>query len=57
MAARRRSLGTGLIGRTDIGRSSRPPGSWRCTSAVIHGEVVVLDGAGRSDFGAVKTAI
>ena len=29
----------------------------RCRSAVIDGEVVVLDGDGRSDFHAVKTAI
>ena len=29
----------------------------RCRSAVIDGEVVVLDDAGRSDFHAVKTAI
>jgi len=32
-------------------------GKLRCRSAVIDGEVVVLDEAGRSDFGAVKTAI
>jgi ATP-dependent DNA ligase len=32
-------------------------GKLRCRSAVIDGELVVLDDAGRSDFGAVKTAI
>ena len=32
-------------------------GKLRCRSAVIDGEVVVLDETGRSDFGAVKTAI
>src|SRR5262249_4676186 len=32
-------------------------GKLRCRSAVIDGEVVVLDGEGRSDFHAVKGAI
>jgi ATP-dependent DNA ligase len=32
-------------------------GKLRCRSAVIDGEVVVLDAAGRSDFHVMKTAI
>jgi hypothetical protein len=47
--------------RNRLDWSDRPivkaAGKLRCRSAVIDGEVVVLDDAGRSDFSAVKTAI
>jgi hypothetical protein len=43
----------GLIGRTAIGQSSRPPAS---CAVVIDGEVVAIDAAGRSHFDAMRIA-